>query len=250
MSAARTAAGTASLTFLGHASFRIETGDGRVVLIDPWFTGNPVLPAEWKTIDRADLVLVTHGHGDHLDPNLPDLLRRTGATLAAPPELLHYVRGQMPDHELPTLGLNIGGSVDWGGTTVTMTPAFHNSYVRAADGSLIIPHNPVGFLVRLPNRTTLYAAGDTSIFSDMALLRALYRPTIALLPIGDAMTMGPVPAALATEMLGVTKVVPFHYGTFPFLTGTAEEFETALAAHGLEKAMRALKPGESLPLSG
>lgn len=250
MSAAEPVVPSASLTFLGHASFQIETGDGRVVLIDPWFTANPALPPEWKLIDRADLILVTHGHTDHFDPNLADLLRRTGATLAAPPELLYHQRALMPDYKLPTLPMNVGGCVDWGGTTITMTPAFHNSFVHGPEGKLIVPHNPVGFVVRLPNRTTIYAAGDTSIFSDMALLRALYRPTIALLPIGDGMTMGPVPAALATEMLGVTKVVPFHYGTFPFLPGTPEAFETALAAHGLEKTMRALQPGETLSLSG
>ena len=210
------------LTWLGHNGFRLVTGKGATVLIDPWID-HPLANEAVRSLDRADLILITHGHGDHMG-SLEPLARRTGATIVCIHELSVHLSGRGLGNEI--VGMNKGGTVERAGVRVTMVHADHSSVIQ--DGDRMIPGGEcVGYVVETDG-TTLYHAGDTNVFGDMALIRELYAPKIVLLPIGDRYTMGPREAALAVRLLRPERIVPAHYGTFPVLTGTVEAFREAL----------------------
>ena len=229
------------ITYLGHSSFRLARADGPVVLIDPWLAENPMCPEALKGLDRADLGLVTHGHTDHLDRDIIDLLRRTGATMVAPASVLEPLEIEAPDLKFEDMGK--GGNLDLRGVRITMTDAVHSAWMQGPDGRMTQPHETAGFVVHFGD-VAIYHAGDTAVFSDMALIGRLYRPRVALLPIGDRYTMGPREAAVAAELVGAPVVVPMHFATFPILTGTPEAFEAALAlVKGVR--MREMRPGET-----
>lgn len=235
---------TTHLQLLGHASFRITTPEGRIILLDPWLSNNPYVPEHLRHPERADLILLTHGHDDHLDAELPALLARTGSRVAAPAPVRFYLQEQgVPASQCEAM--NVGGSIDVLDLRLTMTVAHHAAHVDRPDGRTSHQHEGVGFILCFSDGTVLYAAGDTALFGDMRLLADLYQPTIALLPIGDRYTMGPLEAAYAARLLGVRHVVPFHYGTFPSLVGTPEQLEQHLAA-GEAITVHALKAGETL----
>ncbi|WP_400193784.1 metal-dependent hydrolase [Hymenobacter sp. B81] len=235
------------LQFLGHASFRLTTPEGRIVLIDPWLNHNPFLPEALRPLfDAADLVLQTHGHGDHFDAELLARLTRTGARVAAPaPMRLYLGRQGVPAEQLEPM--NVGGSVPVHELELTMTRAHHPAHIDLPDGGTDCPHESVGFVVRCSDGVVLYAAGDTAVFGDMRLLAELYQPTVALLPTGGRYTMGPREAAYAARLLGAPLVVPFHYGTYPSLTGTPEQLRAALPPEaGI--TVQVLQAGETLRL--
>jgi L-ascorbate metabolism protein UlaG (beta-lactamase superfamily) len=206
-----------TLTWHGHSAFAITSG-GKTILIDPWFDGNPSAKAAADNIE-ADLVLVTHDHGDHVGQAL-EICKRTGATLGCIVELAAKMKAKgLPDSQiLNGIGFNIGGTVTHQGISVTMTQAFHS----CESGS------PVGFIIRLPDGYTVYHAGDTGIFSSMALWGKLYKIDLALLPIGGVFTMDAAQAAMATMMLRCKKVVPMHWGTFPVLDQNVDAFRKEL----------------------
>ncbi|GAA4362386.1 metal-dependent hydrolase [Hymenobacter saemangeumensis] len=232
------------LQLLGHASFRITTPEGRIILLDPWLGSNPFVPEALREQARADVVLITHGHDDHLDPELPALLARTGARVVAPAPVRFFLIEQgVPSEQCEPM--NVGGSVALPHLQLTMTVAHHAAHVDLPGGRTGYAHEGVGFVLRFSDGSVLYAAGDTALFGDMTLLAELYRPTVALLPIGDRYTMGPREAAHAARLLRVAHVVPFHYGTFPSLTGTAEQLRQHLDP-GI--AVHALQAGEELSL--
>ena len=232
------------ITFLGQASFKLETSQGSIALIDPWLRQNPVCPPEQKHQPRADLILVTHGHGDHLDADLPAIANETGASIVAQAQVRFYLASQGVER---LEAMNKGGSADIRGYRVTMTLAYHSSHVSAADPSQYT-HEAVGFVLTTPDGLRVYFAGDTALFGDMELIGKLYRPHIAALPIGDRMTMGPLEAAHAIRLLGVSHVIPMHYGLSPDFTGTPEALaEQAKGIAGLH--IHALKPGETLDVS-
>lgn len=219
---------TTQLQLLGHASFRITTPEGYSILLDPWLTNNPFVPEHLRHPERADLILLTHGHDDHLDAELPALLARTEAKVAAPAPVRFYLQEQgVPAAQCEAM--NVGGSIDVLNLRLTMTVAHHAAHVDLPDGGTSHQHEGVGFLLRFSDNTVLYAAGDTALFGDMRLLADLYAPTVALLPIGDRYTMGPREAAHAARLLRVPHVVPFHYGTFPSLVGTPEQLRSHLS---------------------
>jgi L-ascorbate metabolism protein UlaG (beta-lactamase superfamily) len=141
-----------------------------------------------------------------------------------------------------TIGINMGGTVDVKGLKITLVPAVHSSGV-VEDGRTLYLGEPGGFVIRLEDGRSIYFAGDTALFGDMRLIRELYAPEIAFLPIGDHFTMGPAAAARAVEMLGVRQVVPMHYGTFPVLTGTPEDFKKLVEPRGVDVLV--LEPGET-----
>lgn len=229
------------ITFVGHASFRITTPEGKIIFIDAWLKDNPAAPEHLKTIDKADVFLITHGHRDHLDSDLPEIVKRTGATVVTSQPVQQYLKSQgVEKFEM----LQYGGTIEVAGVKVTMTNGYHFSNVLTPEGP-VYPHQSVGFIVETSGGFRIYHAGDTGLFGDMKLIGELYHPDIAMLPIGDRATMGPFQASYAARFLQTKCVIPIHYGTFPMLTGTAEEFQNLLSDTP-EIQVRVMQPGESL----
>ncbi len=218
------------VTFLGHASFKIEE-DGKTVYVDPWLTG-PTSPITIDDVDKADIVLVTHDHTDHGFVEGRDICKRTGAYFVALNELAHKA-GEQGVENIHTL--NIGGSVNIGGVVVTLVQAFHSSGVGA----------PTGFIVRFPS-SSFYHAGDTGVFASMELFAELYSPIdVALLPIGSYFVMDIHQAALAAKLLKPKTVIPMHYDTFPVIEANPEKFKHLVSETSPDTNVIILKPGES-----
>ena len=235
-----------AITWLGHSTFLIRTPGGKRLLFDPWLTDNPACPPSFKKPPAVDLILVSHGHFDHIGDLVP-CARASGAPVIGAYELCDWVARKGIQHVAP---MNKGGSQQIGGLRITMTDARHSSgYLdpsgEAATGraAMVYMGEPAGFVVRLEDGRTIYFAGDTDLFGDMRLIGQMHAPEIAFLPIGDRFTMDPSAAALACELLGVRQVVPMHWGTFPLLTGTPSELKTHLAGTRVE--VLELKPGET-----
>src|SRR4026209_2469548 len=205
-----------SITWFGHATFVLTSPGGKRIVFDPWLTGNPKAPANAK-IDKADVICVTHGHSDH-SGDVVAVARATGAPVVAVYELANWFQGKgLKD----VIGMGVGGTVDVKGLKISMTPAVHTSSIEE-DGHAHYVGLAAGFVVRMEDTRAIYFAGDTSLFGDMRLIKELYAPEIAFLPIGDHSPMSPGGAAKACELLGVRQVVPMHYGPFPALTGSPE----------------------------
>ena len=224
------------ITYLGHSSFRLRTPGGKEILFDPWYTGNPSFPEPARP-RSADLILVSHGHSDHIT-DAAAMAKATGATVVAIWEITSWLGAKGIKNLEP---MNKGGTITAKGLRITMTDARHSSSFD--EDGIVYLGEPAGFVVKLENGQAIYFAGDTSLFGDLKLIGELYKPDIAFLPIGDRFTMGPQDAATAARWLGVKQVVPMHYGTFPLLTGTPDQLEGALAGSGIE--VLTLKPGET-----
>jgi L-ascorbate metabolism protein UlaG (beta-lactamase superfamily) len=227
-----------TVTWLGHSTVLIATAKGTNVVIDPFMEHNPTYPKDYVLPEKIDLILVTHGHFDHIADALP-LAQKFNAPVAGMFELVSWLHSKGVEK---TIGMNIGGSYSQSDLTITMSEAKHSSGIQ--DGKqMVYGGEPAGFVIAIENGPVLYHAGDTSVFSDMKLIAELYQPEFAMLPIGGHYTMGPKEAALATKYLGVKAVLPLHFGTMPELTGTPEELETHLGTIGVEVVK--MKPGES-----
>jgi L-ascorbate metabolism protein UlaG (beta-lactamase superfamily) len=227
-----------AITWYGHSTFLMVTPGGRRVLIDPWFTGNPSCPPSMKRPAQLDLVLASHGHSDHI-ADLVSVARESGAVVVAPFELCEWLGKKGIANVSP---MNKGGSQRVAGLEIVMTDARHSSgYVD--NGEMIYMGEAAGYVILMEDGRRVYFAGDTALFGDMRLIGELYRPDIAMLPIGDRVTMGPVAAAKACELLGVKQVIPMHWGTFPMLTGTPGELEALVQSKGVQ--VLALEPGET-----
>jgi L-ascorbate metabolism protein UlaG (beta-lactamase superfamily) len=226
------------LTWLGHASFRLDSPGGKRVYVDPFLTGNPKCPESEQQPERVDLIAVTHGHGDHVGDTV-ELSKRFQAPVVALVELGHWLVTQGVDRNLAH-GPNKGGTVDVDGIKVTLTDANHSS--SSEDGTYT--GEPAGLVIELEDGFTLYFAGDTNVFMSMQLIGRIYEPDVVVLPIGDHYTMGPREAAVALELLGAKRCVPCHYGTFPILVGTPDELRKL--APGFE--IIAPEPGETVQL--
>ena len=228
-----------TFTWYGHSCGEIRTADGKTILLDPWF-GNPRSPKPVDEVDACDLLLVSHGHFDHLggdiggldQSNAITIARRTAPTWPTIHESDVWL-STMGLEGATVIGMNKGGSVEAAGVRVTMVRADHSSgdLVGGTQTPLALGE-PVGFVIEPGEGPRVYFAGDTDVFGDMDIIRRLYAPEVALLPIGGHYTMGPKGAALAAKLLGVKRVVPVHYGTFPVLVGTPEALRDELPNAG------------------
>jgi L-ascorbate metabolism protein UlaG (beta-lactamase superfamily) len=229
----------ATLTWLGHATFRLDSDRGKRIYVDPFLTGNPKTPPGEVTPERVDVIAVTHGHGDHVGDTVALSQAHPHAPVIALLELKGWLGAQGANvGDLP--GPNKGGSQEVDGIRFTLVNAFHSG--SAPDGSYA--GEPCGIVVRLEDGKTIYFAGDTCVFGDMALIARIYRPDVAVLPIGGWFTMDPAEAAVALELLGNPRCVPCHYGTFPMLTGSP----AALARLAPGATIEQIEPGGSIEL--
>lgn len=206
------------ITWLGHATVLIQSAKGTTVLVDPFIENNPKYPKQFALPAKIDYVILTHGHGDHISDAVP-VAKNYGATVVAIYELADYVTKQGVEK---TIGMNLGGTVEIGDMTASMVDARHSSGAQDKEGTHYVGV-AAGFVITPKGGPVLYHAGDTHVFGDMRLIGELYKPEVAMLPIGGYYTMGPKEAALAVQYLGAKTILPLHWGTFPMLTGTPAE---------------------------
>ncbi len=213
------------ITWFGHSAFRLDFG-AHVVLIDPFFTGNPAFDGDREAaVAGVTRILITHGHGDHVGDTL-DIADKSGATVVTNYDLCMWLASQGLKRFEP---MNTGGTIDAGGFAVTLVRADHSAaQVEANVGFPLGSAN--GIVIRAPGEPTVYNLGDTDLFGDMALINQFYQPKIAFVPIGDRFTMGAVSAAYAVRhfLTSVETVVPCHYGSFPIIAPDASEFVKAM----------------------
>ena len=223
------------VTWLGHGSFRIDSPGGKRVYLDPWL-GNPKCPDAEKEPERIDVIAITHGHNDHVGETV-ELSKQFSPEIVANVELKGWLGEQgAPVGEVP--GPNKGGTVEAAGVRFTLVNAFHSS--GAAD--LTYLGEAAGIVMEVENGTRLYFAGATCVFGDMELIGRIYSPDVAILPIGGHFTMDPREAGVALQLVGTTRCIPCHYGTFPLLAGTPDELRQH-APSGVE--IIELQPGET-----
>jgi L-ascorbate metabolism protein UlaG (beta-lactamase superfamily) len=216
------------ITWLGHATFQLRFDSGEVLLTDPWTEGNPAYPKGYQ-IQRADAIAVSHAHFDHIDDVVP-IAKKFNPKVVAIVETSAWFEKKGVKN---TISMNKGGTVDLGFVKLTMTHAVHSSGIK--DGSdMIYGGEAAGYVLTQKDGRRAYFAGDTAVFSDMALIQQLYQPELAFLPIGDHFTMDPHEAAHAARLLKVKKVIPMHFGTFPALTGTPEVLADKLKGDAIE----------------
>jgi L-ascorbate metabolism protein UlaG (beta-lactamase superfamily) len=225
------------ITWLGHATFRIQTPKGKIVLVDPWVMQNPACPEKEKTVKSVDVMLITHGHGDHIGDAV-EIAKKHKPKVVGIPELCGWL-GKKGVENIAMM--NKGGTQQVGDIKVTMVHADHSCGIQD-DDELVYGGEACGYMIEFDNGLKIYHAGDTNVFGDMKIIRELYAPDIAMLPIGDHFTMGPREAAYACDLLKAKTVIPMHFATFPVLTGTPGALTKLV--HGVE--VLEMKPGQTI----
>ena len=245
--------GKIEVLWLGQSATRITTVSGKVIVIDPFLTQNPKTPAQYKSLDalgKVDLILVTHAHGDHLGDG-PDLAKKNNAPLWGPAGL---------DQSLVTLGVlpaELAPRMNKGGTITPLGPDIKITMTRAEHSSELVWTNPAtgkpethvggepgGFIIEFENGFKLYHLGDTGLFGDMKWIGEYYKPDLIMVPIGGHFVMSPRDAAVATELIKPKFAIPIHYGTFPPLKGTPQEYQQALGTTSVK--VFPINPGDKL----
>lgn len=227
-------------TWLGHGGYRFDSAEGKRVYVDPWLE-NPKFPESERDLERVDVLVLTHGHDDHI-ANAVAICKQHSPKVVAIFELANWLESQGAPRA-SELGMNKGGTVDVDGIKVSMTHAVHSSGFGGSDGFTYLGE-AAGYVIEFENGLKVYCAGDTGVFGDMELIGRLYSPDVAVLPIGDRLTMGPREAALALELLGTKRCIPVHWGTFGLLTGTPAALrEQASGVEVLEA-----EPGQTIQL--
>jgi L-ascorbate metabolism protein UlaG (beta-lactamase superfamily) len=216
------------VTWLGHATVLVTTAKGTHILIDPFIGGNPKYPKAYELPKKIPYILLTHGHGDHISDAVP-VAKKHGSKVVAIYELADYVSAQGVDD---TIGMNMGGTVQLDDVAATMVDARHSSCAQDEKGVHYVGV-AAGYVLTIENGPVLYHAGDTTVFGDMSLIREIYHPDVAMLPIGGFYTMGPKEAAYSARLLGSKTILPLHFGTFPPLIGTPREL-AAMVDAGVE----------------
>jgi L-ascorbate metabolism protein UlaG (beta-lactamase superfamily) len=227
-----------SITWLGHATVLYRSPQGKNVLVDAWVDQNPACPPDAKKLPPIDVMLITHGHFDHFDDCLT-ILKQHHPDVVCNWEIGLYLGSKKIEK---VNGINLGGSIAVQGIRVTMTHAVHSSSIQE-NGAVIPGGEPSGYIIEFENGTRVYHVGDTAVFGDMKLIGEIYKPTIAVLPIGDLFTMSPLEASYAAKMIGARTVIPVHHSTFPALTGKPAELRALLKGTDIE--VLELKPGET-----
>jgi len=230
------------VTWLGHAAFLIESPKGARVALDPFIEHNPKFPRRFD-YGKVDVIAATHGHSDHFGEDGIRLAKKTGATVVGIYEIGLFAGGHGIEK---TSGMNKGGAQTVAGVEFRMVAADHSAGA-AGQGGVVYTGEPCGYVMTFEDGFRIYHAGDTNVFSDMALIGELYAPDLALLPIGDFYTMGPREAAKACELLGAPRVIPMHWGTFPVLVGTPDALRKELAARKVPTEVVELSPGDTWP---
>jgi L-ascorbate metabolism protein UlaG (beta-lactamase superfamily) len=224
-----------SFTWIGHGTWKVRSAAGKEILIDPWVMGNPVAPEHLKKVDRCDIMVLTHGHFDHI-ADAVEIGKATKPKVVANREIAMWLENQGVEGA-SSGGMYTGGTQEVDGISFTMVHAEHGS--QLPDSSY--GGEPIGYVIRFENGFKIYFSGDTDVFGDMALIRELEQPEVAFLSIGDWYTMGPRRAAKAVELLGVKTVVPMHFATFPVLTGRPAQLEELAGVEVLD-----IKPGDTV----
>jgi L-ascorbate metabolism protein UlaG (beta-lactamase superfamily) len=237
-----------ALTWYGHSCVELRTPGGKTVLIDPWFA-NPRSPKAAAAVERCDLLLVTHGHFDHLGDAV-EIAARTKPHWPCIHELSLWLAAQLPDLGDRIIGMNKGGTVQVGDLRVSMVPADHSAgNWFEPDRVPLYLGEAAGFVIELEDGRRVYHTGDTALFSDLRLVGEIHQPEILMLPIGGHYTMGPREAARAVQLIGSKRVLPLHWGTFPILAGTPEALGAELAARGISDVIILTpEPGEAVAL--
>ena len=242
-----------TITWLGHASFKIQDHNGTVVYIDPWIVDNPSCAIPLDEINDAHIVCVTHGHFDHFGDSL-DIVKRTGAKLVCSPDIGWYAHSKGVEREKESITMDIGGTIQVENIRISMVQAIHTCELYGeewkAEKTILPGGGACGYVFNFSDSgsssdLSLYYAGDTDVFADMKTIAELYQPHISILPIGDKYTMGFRGAALAADWLRSKVVIPMHFGTFPALEQDPHQYARLVQEKAPDIKVVILNPGQA-----